>query len=167
MMHDCDVDRAQRLPRTTKNETSQYVVTHEFGPSQNEPWMPISCSAGRITATDVLPVMPNTQKTTAASTRDSRQCGRVCVVHSQNRCPVDGGGGDEGGGGVVASRRRAAAGPGDHAPRSARCGCGFVRNAASQLRSGRADDSTRRIVPEHSMLACRARRRGSERAIGR
>ena len=40
---------------------------------------------GRTTATLVDPVTPNTQKMTAASSFDSLQEGRVCVVQAQKR----------------------------------------------------------------------------------
>ena len=65
------------------------MTRYEFGPSLILPSIPVTCfSAGRTTATDVLPVMPKTVNATAASNLSSFQDGRCCRVQAQKRCQV-------------------------------------------------------------------------------
>eukprot|EP00962_Isochrysis_galbana_P043592 scaffold16653_cov118-Isochrysis_galbana.AAC.3 len=61
-------------------------MRYDHGPSRIDPSSPIVCLRnGRTTATDDDPVMPKTQKMTAASVPFSRQVGRACVVQAQKR----------------------------------------------------------------------------------
>jgi len=59
------------------------MTRYEFGPSNIEPSIPHVFSAGLTRNIVEEPVMPNTVNKTAASTLDSRQCGRTFVVHRQ------------------------------------------------------------------------------------